>query len=81
MAYGLTYTVLNLTEGCLLKILLAEKYNSIPKSAKYQNLQKLVTWIYKVKIGLSPELMNFTFEFIEKPYSMRINTAQNLPYV
>ena len=30
-------------------------------------LQKLVTEIFKVKNGLSPELMNDLFEFIEKP--------------
>ena len=28
----------------------------------------------KVKIGLSPELMNDIFEFIEKPYSLQINS-------
>ena len=28
----------------------------------------------KVKIGLSPELMHDIFEFIEKPYSLRINS-------
>ena len=36
----------------------------------HRNLQKLVTEIFKVKNGLSPELMN-VFEFIEKPYSLR----------
>ena len=36
-----------------------------------RNLQKLVTEIFKVKNGLSPELMNDVFEFIEKPYSLR----------
>ena len=36
----------------------------------HRNLQKLVTKIFKVKNGLSPELMNI-FEFIEKPYSLR----------
>ena len=35
-----------------------------------RNLQKLVIEIFKVKNGLSPELMN-VFEFIEKPYSLR----------
>ena len=30
--------------------------------------------IFKVKIGLSPELMNDIFEFIEKPYSLQINS-------
>ena len=34
-------------------------------------LQKLVTEIFKVKNGLSPELMNDVFEFIEKPYSLQ----------
>ena len=37
----------------------------------HRNLQKLVTEIFKVKNGLSPELMNDNFEFIEKPYSLR----------
>ena len=37
----------------------------------HRNLQKLVTVIFKVKIGLSPELMNDVFEFMEKPYSLR----------
>ena len=30
-----------------------------------------MTEIFKVKNGLSPELMNDVFEFIEKPYSLR----------
>ena len=37
----------------------------------HRNLQKLVTEIFKIKNGLSPELMNDVFEFIEKPYSLR----------
>ena len=37
----------------------------------HRNLQKLVTEIFKVKKGLSPELMNDVFEFMEKPYSLR----------
>ena len=37
----------------------------------HRNLQKLVTELFKVKNGLSPELMNHVFEFIEKPYSLR----------
>ena len=37
----------------------------------HRNLQKLVTQIFKVKNGLSPELMNDVFEFIEKPNSLR----------
>ena len=32
-----------------------------------------ITEIFKVKIGLSPELMNDIFEFIEKLSSLRIN--------
>ena len=36
----------------------------------YRNLQKLVTEIFQVKSGLSPELMNDVFEFIKKPYSL-----------
>ena len=38
--------------------------NSLNIHQKY--LQKLVTEIFKVKNGLSPELMNDVFEFIEK---------------
>ena len=30
--------------------------------------------IFKVKIGLSPELMNDNFKFIKKPYFLRINS-------
>ena len=37
----------------------------------HRNLQKLVTEIFKVKNGLSHELMNDVFEFIEKPCSLR----------
>ena len=37
----------------------------------HRNLQKLVIEIFKVKNGLSPELMNDVFEFIEKLYSLR----------
>ena len=33
-----------------------------------------MTDIFKVKIGLSLELMNDTFEFIKKQYSLRINS-------
>ena len=39
----------------------------------HRNLQKLVTEIFKVKNGLLPELINDVFEFIEKPYSLRIS--------
>ena len=35
-----------------------------------RNLQRLVTEIIKVKNGLSPELINHIFEFIDKPYSL-----------
>ena len=37
----------------------------------HRNLQNLVTEIFKVKNGLSPELMNDVFEFIKKPYSLQ----------
>ena len=36
----------------------------------HRNLQKLMTEIFKVKGGLSPELVNDVFEFIKKPYSL-----------
>ena len=32
----------------------------------YRNLEKIVTKIFKVRNGLSPELMNDVFEFIKK---------------
>ena len=44
---------------------------SICKMRWYQNLQKFVAGIFKVKIDLSPELMNDTFEFIKKRSSLR----------
>ena len=37
----------------------------------HKNLQKLVIDIFKVKNGLSPEVMNYVFEFMEKRYSLR----------
>ena len=37
----------------------------------HRNLQKLVNDTFKVKNGLSPELTNDVFEFIEKPYSLQ----------
>ena len=37
----------------------------------HRNLQKPVTETFKVKNGLSPELMNDVFEFIEKLCSLR----------
>ena len=37
----------------------------------HRDLQNLVTEIFMVKNGLSPELMNDIFEFIEIPYSLR----------
>ena len=43
----------------------------------HRNLQKLVTEIFKVKKGLSPELMNDVFEFIEKPYSLRTTSGRD----
>ena len=42
--------------------------------AEYCSLRKFVTEIFRVKIGLSPELMNDIFKFVEKPYSLRINS-------
>ena len=37
----------------------------------HRNLQKLITEIFKIKNGFSPEFMNDVFEIIEKPYSLR----------
>ena len=42
-----------------------------PLNIHLRKLQKFVTEIFKVKSGLSPELMNDVFEFIEKPYSLQ----------
>ena len=41
---------------------------------KYRNLKKFVIEVFKVKFDLSPELMNDIFKFVEKPYSLRINS-------
>ena len=40
------------------------------KSPKYWNLQKFVSEIFQVQVGLSPELMNDVFKLIENrtPY-------------
>ena len=38
-----------------------------------RNLLLIVTEIFKVKIGLLPQLISDVFEFIEKPYSLRKN--------
>ena len=38
-----------------------------------QYLQKFVTDIFNVDVGLSPGFMNDIFEYVEKPYSLRIN--------
>ena len=48
----------------------------ISKFAKYLNLKKFESkiFIFKVKIGLSPELMNDILEFIEKRPSLRLNS-------
>ena len=43
-----------------------------------QKLQKLVTEIFKVKNGLSAELMNDVLEFIKKPYSLRTTSRKIL---
>ena len=59
---------LNLTEGYSLE---TKSKMLISKSAKYQNLRKFMSEIFKVKIGWSPELMNDLFKFIEDPYSQR----------
>ena len=48
------------------------------KSARQQALVKFLTKVLKVKIGLSPELMNYSFEFIEKLCSLPINSQFRL---
>ena len=47
-----------------MKLYWPESTTLISKSAKFRNLQKLVIKSFKVKIGLSHELMNDIFEFI-----------------
>ena len=42
-------------------------------STHQKNLQLLATEIFKSKTGLSPELMNNIFHFVERPYSLRCN--------
>ena len=51
--------------------ILIRHFKNIPLNIHHRNLQRLVTEIFKVKNGLSPELMNDVSEFIEKPYSQR----------
>ena len=70
---GLKYIILN-SKAIHSKLFRPRSTISILKSAKYQNQEKFVAEIFKVKIGLSPELMSDIFEFIEKPYSGGINS-------
>ena len=37
-----------------------------------RNLQRLLIELFKVKIKLTPEIMNEVFDIIESPYPMRI---------
>ena len=41
------------------------------KICKISNSEKFLTEIFKIKIGLSPDLMSDTFEFNEKKYSLQ----------
>ena len=40
-----------------------------------KDLQLLATVIFKSKTGVSPELMNHIFNFVERPYNLRRNYA------
>ena len=40
-------------------------------SVHQKNLQLLATGIFKSKTGMSPELMNDIFHFVERPYNLR----------
>ena len=40
-------------------------------SVYQKNLQLLATEIFKSKTGISPELMNDIFHFVERPYNLR----------
>ena len=40
-------------------------------SVHQKNLQLLATEIFKSKAGMSPELMNDIFHFVERPYNLR----------
>ena len=42
-------------------------------SVHQKNLQLLATEIFKSKTGVSPELMNGIFHFVEIPYNLRSN--------
>ena len=42
-------------------------------SVQQKNLQLLATEIYKYKTGVSPDLMNDVFHFVERPYNLRSN--------
>ena len=46
----------------------------------HKNLLKLVAGIFKVKNGLSPELINDVFEFAEKPFSLIAFQVEEDPY-
>ena len=68
----LKYTIINSVLNTQYSKQLARNYFGL-KSAKHRNLQKTLTEIFKYKTGLTPELMNDTFEFIKKSYSLRSN--------
>ena len=42
-----------------------------------QNLQKLVTKIFKIKTGIASELMKGVFEFTDVPYNLRNQSKCN----
>ena len=58
----------------LKKRLCTQNYFSL--KVQYLNLKKFESkiFIFKVKIGLSPELMNDILEFVEKQPSLRLNS-------
>ena len=50
---------------------LLNKDNS--RTVHQRNLQKLVTELFKVKIGVAPDIMKEIFEVEERPYNLRNN--------
>ena len=48
---------------------LLAKDNSL--TIHHRNLQKLVTEMFKVKVGIEPEILKDIFKIEEKPYNLR----------
>ena len=51
--------------------MLIKAFVSLMHLLHQKNLQLLATEIFKPKTGVSPELMNDIFHFVERPYNLR----------